>query len=76
MKRQKENSLENFTWSESGKQNISAKKVYFSWILQVPREIEDNGDHATRWLFSFFGGGGGGWGMGRINKVRYLVSVK
>ena len=28
MKRQKENSLENITWSKLGKQNIQAKKVY------------------------------------------------
>ena len=28
MKRQKANSLENITWSELGKQNIQAKKVY------------------------------------------------
>lgn len=60
MKRRKANSLENFTWSESGKQNISAKKVYFSWILQIAREIEDNGDHATLWFFFFFGGVGDG----------------
>ena len=26
--------------------------------------------------FGFFLFGGGGWGMGRTNKVRYLVSVK
>ena len=70
MKRQKENSLENITWSESGKQNISAKKVYLSCILQIAREIEDNGYHATLLLVLFWGGGG------RINKVRYLVSVK
>ena len=28
MKKQKENSLENITWSEMGKQNVQAKKVY------------------------------------------------
>ena len=28
MQRQKENSLENITWSELGKQNIQAEKVY------------------------------------------------
>ena len=28
MKRQKANSLENIAWSELGKQNIQAKKVY------------------------------------------------
>ena len=28
MKRQKANSLENITWSELGKQNLQAKKVY------------------------------------------------
>ena len=31
MKRQKENSLENITWSELGKQKIQPKKVY--WAL-------------------------------------------
>ena len=29
MKRQKANSLGNITWSELGKQNIKAKKIYF-----------------------------------------------
>ena len=28
MKKQKENSLENITWSEMGKQNVQAKEVY------------------------------------------------
>ena len=55
MTRQKANSLENIPWSELGKRNIPAKKVYFSWVLRVPREIEDNGYHAK-----FFRGGGGG----------------
>ena len=36
MAKQKASSLENITWSDLGKQNISAKKVYFSWVLQVP----------------------------------------
>ena len=29
MKKQKENSLENITWSEMGKQNVQAKEVYW-----------------------------------------------
>ena len=28
MKKQKENSLENITWSEMGQQNVQAKEVY------------------------------------------------
>ena len=32
MKRQKANSLGNITWSELGKQNIKAKKVYFQKV--------------------------------------------
>ena len=28
MKKQNENSLENITWSEMGKQNVQAKEVY------------------------------------------------
>ena len=35
-------------WCDLGKQNIPAKKVYFSWALQVPRGG---------------GGGGRGWGV-------------
>ena len=35
MKKQKENSLENITWSEMGKQNVQAKEVY----LSTPRGI-------------------------------------
>ena len=31
--RQKENSLESTTWSELGKQNIQAKKVYYGYEL-------------------------------------------
>ena len=69
MTRQKANSLENIPWSELGKRNIPAKKVYFSWVLRVPREIEDNGYHAK-----FFRGGGGG-GLD-VNKVHYRASVK
>ena len=32
MKKQKENSLENITWSELGKQNVQAKVVYWGLI--------------------------------------------
>ena len=33
MKKQKENSLENITWSEMGKQNVQAKEVYSGVIV-------------------------------------------
>jgi len=32
MKKQKENSHEGITWSEMGKQNVQAEKVYYNWI--------------------------------------------
>ena len=34
MKKQKENSPENITWSEMGKQNVQAKEVYLSQLRQ------------------------------------------
>ena len=42
MKRQKENSLESTTWSELGKQNIQAKKVYYGYELWVLEKIGIN----------------------------------
>ena len=33
MKKQKENSLENITWSEMGKQNVQAKEVYYMAVV-------------------------------------------
>ena len=33
MKKQKENSREGITWSEMGKQNVQAEKVYFGEIF-------------------------------------------
>ena len=35
MKKQKENSHEGITWSEMGKQNVQAEKVYFISVLSV-----------------------------------------
>ena len=35
MKRQKENSHENITWSEMGKQNVQAEKVYSFKISDI-----------------------------------------
>ena len=32
MKKQKENSHEGITWSEMGKQNVQAEKVYYLWV--------------------------------------------
>ena len=50
-KDKKENSLENTTWSELGKQNIQVKKVYYSyelWILEKigvsHRKLKDVGE--------------------------------
>ena len=40
MKRQKANSLKNITWSELGKQNIQAKKVYLEKTSS--RDIYEN----------------------------------
>ena len=37
-KKQKENSIENITWSEMGKQNVKAKEVYcyeFDWFIAL-----------------------------------------
>ena len=35
MKKQKENSLENITWSEMGKQNVQAKEVYYAEPISI-----------------------------------------
>ena len=50
-KDKKENSLENTTWSELGKQNIQVKKGYYSyelWILEKigvsHRKLKDVGE--------------------------------
>ena len=32
MTKQKENSHEGITWSEMGKQNVQAEKVYYMWL--------------------------------------------
>ena len=32
--KQKENSLENITWSEMGKQNVQAKEVYYAQLFK------------------------------------------
>ena len=37
MKKQKENSHEGITWSETGKQNVQAEKVYLALNLDVNR---------------------------------------
>ena len=37
MKKQKENSLENITWSEMGKQNVQAKEVYWHGFQKKKR---------------------------------------
>ena len=44
MKKQKENSLENITWSEMGKQNGQAKEVYSgliceSFFMDIPSKM-------------------------------------
>ena len=36
MKKQEENSHEGITWSEMGKQNVQAEKVYCSAISNIP----------------------------------------
>ena len=36
MKKQKENSREGITWSEMGKQNVQAEKVYSKWHKPYP----------------------------------------
>ena len=38
-KDKKENSLENTTWSELGKQNMQVKKVYYSYELWILEKI-------------------------------------
>jgi len=35
MKKQKENSHEGITWSEMGKQNVQAEKVYYKRIAKI-----------------------------------------
>ena len=35
MKKQKENSCEGITWSEMGKQNVQAEKVYYFIIVVI-----------------------------------------
>ena len=35
MKKQKENSREGITWSEMGKQNVQAEKVYYCQSLKL-----------------------------------------
>ena len=37
MKKQKENSREGITWSEMGKQNVQAEKVYWAYPTQGSR---------------------------------------
>ena len=57
-----------------GKQNIPSKKVYFSCILQIAREIEDNGYHATLLLFLFWGVGGGEDKQGALSGLGEIVN--
>ena len=38
MKKQKENSREGITWSEMGKQNVQAEKVYWNFKLKTENE--------------------------------------
>ena len=40
MKKQKENSHEGITWSEMGKQNVQAEKVYCTTKLKSLSEID------------------------------------
>ena len=41
MKKQKENSHEGITWSEMGKQNVQAEKVYWlSFVIKPARESD------------------------------------
>ena len=44
MKKQKENSLENITWSEMEKQNVQAKEVYFrtAWSAKLIVKLNIN----------------------------------
>ena len=53
MQKQKENSHEGITWSEMGKQNVQAKKVYCSVLRQQCRmlPIGDNRRIVTIELF-------------------------
>ena len=37
MKKQKENSHEGITWSEMGKQNVQAEKVYWTYYLRFKK---------------------------------------
>ena len=39
MKKQKENSREGITWSEMGKQNVQAEKVYLTLVNLFVTEI-------------------------------------
>ena len=39
MKKQKENSHEGITWSEMGKQNVQAEKVYWPDMAPVAEEV-------------------------------------
>ena len=41
MKKQKENSHEGITWSEMGKQNVQAEKVYCSLQNRVNRQSKN-----------------------------------
>ena len=53
MKKQKENSLENITWSEMGKQNVQAKEVYFLRAkLMLLENINDNPTYGANKIFT------------------------
>ena len=51
MKKQKENSHEGITWSEMGKQNVQAEKVY--WLVEKGRK-SNRAARAARFLVQFF----------------------
>jgi len=40
MKKQKENSHEGITWSEMGKQNVQAEKVYYSGMTRTTVQLQ------------------------------------